>query len=441
MTARLERTGVLAVVGLVLAVLVAGCAKRVVPAIPEGEDYIFPALTSGEASPDEAKALRAAWNDVLVGDTAAAGRRYEKLLRRRPGLAAAQTGLAYARLRAGRLEEAASAFASVLESRPNDVAALVGAGSVAFRRGDVDAAVGFYRSAQAVAPDDALVRRRLTALKLQATERRMGLAQAALERGDTETAVREYTGALEAAPEVAGVRLALADLLAARGDVPGAIALLEADPSGDRQISLRRAALLMGQQEYGRAAEIYRGLARADPADPAAREGERAAREGMELLSMPEEYRQIAAAPRVTRADLAALVAVRVHRLQRLGPGEPRVALDIGSSWAREQIARLLALGIMDVYPNHTFQPGALVRRVDLARAAARVLDRLGWPRSAGPAPGDMSISHLDYEAVARVLGAGLMSLSTAGGFEPWRPVSGPEAIQVVDGLSRPDGS
>jgi tetratricopeptide (TPR) repeat protein len=438
---RVERTGVVAVVGLLLAVLVAGCAKRVVPPIPEGEDYIFPALTPGDASPDEAKALRAAWNDVLAGDTAAAGRRYEKLLRHRADLAAAQTGLAYARLRAGRLEEAASAFASVLAARPTDVAALVGAGSVAFRRGDVDAAVGFYRSAQALSPDDPLLRRRLTALKLQATERRMGLALAAAERGDTETAVREYTGALQAAPEVAGVRLALADLLVAGGDVAGALALLEADPSGDRQVGLRRAALLMGQQEFGRAAEIYRGLVAADPGDATAREGEKAAREGVELLSMPEEYRQIASAPRVTRADLAALVAVRVQRLQRLGPGEPSVALDISSSWAREQVARVLALGIMDVYPNHTFQPGALVRRVDLARAAARVLDRLGWPRSAGPVPGDMSPSHLDYEAVARVLGAGLMSVAASGGFEPWRPVTGPEAIEVVDGLSRLGGS
>ena len=78
---------------------------------------------------------------------------------------------------------------------------------------------------------------------------------------------------------------------------------------------------------------------------------------------------------------------------------------------------------------------------MDLARAAARVLDRLGWPRSAGPAPSDMSPSHLDYEAVARVLGAGLMDVAASGGFEPWRPVSGREAIEVVDGLSRLGGS
>ena len=426
---------------LALVALVAGCAKRVKAPIPEGEDYVRPAVAPGEASLQEAKGLEEAWKDVLSGNPASAARAYEKLLARRPALVPARTGLGYARLRAGRLEEAASAFASVLAARPEDLSALVGAGSTAFRRGDLDGAVAFYRSAQTAAPEDALVRRRLTTIKLQATERRMGLAKSALEKGDADAATREYSAALEAAPEVAGVRLALVDLLAGRGDVQGAIALLDADPSGDRQVRLRDAALLMGVQEYGRAAQIYRGLLASDPADPEARAGDKAAREGLETLSMPEEYRLIPDAARVTRADLAALVAVRVHALGRLGAGEPQVALDIGSSWAREQVARVLALGIMDVYPNHTFQPGATVRRADLARAAARVLDRLGWPRSAGPAPTDMSPSHLDYEAVSRVLGAGLMSLGPSGVFEPWRPVSGREAVDLVDALARLGGS
>jgi hypothetical protein len=91
----------------------------------------------------------------------------------------------------------------------------------------------------------------------------------------------------------------------------------------------------------------------------------------------------------------------------------------------------------MDPYPNHTFQPGAVVRRVELARAASRALDRLGVPRAGAPTPVDMSRSHLDYDAVERVLGAGLMGLGASSAFEPWRPVSGREAIDVVDGVER----
>ena len=414
-----------------------GCAKHVAPPVPQGEDYLFDSPAPGEVSSHEAKELRAAWRDVIAGDTASAARRYETLLKRRPGLTAARTGLAFTRLRAGRFGEASSGFDAVLADQPDDLPALVGAASAAVRRGDADAALGFYHRAQSVAPEDALVRKRLAALRLQVTERRIGLAQAAVARGDAEAATREYAAALEAAPEVAGVRLTLADLLVSRGDVPGALAVLEADPSGDRQVALRRAALLVEQQDFARAMEVYQGLLVRDRADEAARAGEKHARESLELLSMPEEYRRIPEAPRVTRADLAALVAARVGALRRAGPGEPRVAVDLGGSWAREYIARVLALGIMEPYPNHTFQPGATVRRVDLARAAARTLDRLGFARDAAPAPTDMSRSHLDYEAVERVVAAGLMALSAQGAFEPWRPVSGSEAIDVVDGVVR----
>ena len=430
-----------ALLGLVAILLAGACAKRVALPLPGGEDYVAPAAAPGEASPGEAKELRSAWLEVLSGDAASAARRYEKLLRRRPELVAARVGLGFARLRAGRPEEAAAAFEDALESRPDDVPALVGAGSTAFRRGNLDAAIGFYRRAQALAPDDPLVRKRLAALRLQATERRMGLAQEAVARGDTEAAIREYTGALEAAPEVAGVRLALAELLVAKGDRPGATALLEADPSGDRAAALRRGGLLMEQQDFARAAEVYRGLLARDPGDEAARAGEKAARAGAELLALPEEYRLIPEAVRITRADLAALLVVRVRALGRAGPGEPRVAVDIGSSWAREFVARALALGIMDAYPNHTFQPGAIVRRVDLARAVARGLDRLGWPRAGASAPSDMSPSHLDYAAVERVLAAGLMGLGPSGAFEPWRVVSGLEAVEVIDALARLSGS
>jgi tetratricopeptide (TPR) repeat protein len=422
---------------LAVALLAGACAKRVVPVVPEGEDYVQPTAAPGEVSATEAKELEAAWTQVRAGDTAGAVRRYAKLLERRPTLTPAETGLAYARLRAGQLEAAAAHFAAVLERQSEYLPALVGAGSAAFRRGDLAGALSLYRRAQAVAPEDPLVRKRLAALKLQAAERSLGLAQAAAARGDTGEAEREYAAALEAAPEVAPVRLALAELLVARGDRPGAVALLEADPSGDRQAALRRAALLLEEEEFARAAEVYRGLLARDPRDEAARAGERAATDAQELAAMPAEYRAIPEAPRVTRADLAALVAVRVHALRRVAPGEPVVALDIGTSWARDHVARVLALGIMDVYPNHTFQPGAAVRRADVARVVGRTLDRMGWPRAAAPAPSDMSPSHLDFGSVERAVGAGLMELSPTGAFEPWRPVSGREAIAVVDALAR----
>jgi Flp pilus assembly protein TadD len=432
-----HRFAVLALVAGALAL--AACAKRIVPEVPEGEEYVYPAPRPRELPQAELAQLQLAWREVLAGD---------------PPPPSATTSCCVAtpraprphrpRLRAparGQLAAASDAFAATLEKRPEDVPALVGMGSLAVRRGELEAAVELYRRAAATAPDDVVVRKRLAALKLQVTERRMGEAESALARSDTEAAAQAYAKALEAAPEVTDVRLALAQVLAGRDDRQGAIAVLEADLSGERQVLLELGRLLCEEQEFARALEVYTRVLAHGPGDEEARAGQQRAREGLESLAMPEEYRAIPEAPRVTRADLAALISVRVQALRRAGAGEPRVAVDISGSWARDQVARVLALGIMDVYPNHTFQPGAIVRRVDLARAAARTLDILRWPAAAVQPPSDMSRAHLDFGVVERVLAAGLMGLTPTGSFEPWRPVSGREAIDVVDAIARLSGT
>jgi tetratricopeptide (TPR) repeat protein len=433
----MSRLGFVAALLAGVALLGEGCARPVPPPVPEGEDYVFPRPAPGELSPRETTELEKAWRHVLSGEADKAARGYRAVLARRPGLVPAEAGLAYARLREGRAAEASALFKSALDRRPEYLPALVGAGASARRTGQLEAALALYRHAQSAAPDDALVRKRVAELKLRITDRRMSGASAALDRGDTDAAAAEYRAALDAAPEVAGVRLALADLLLGRGESDEAVEVLEGDPSGDRGVGLRLGAVLSGRQEYGRAAEVYARLLEHDPSDVEARAGERSARESLALMAMPEEYRAIAGATRIDRADLAALLAARVTALRRCGPAEPRVVVDTQASWAREPIASVVGLGIMDPYPNHTFQPGATVRRVDVARAAARVLDRLGWPQAPAPPPSDMSRSHLDYDAVSRTLGAGLMALDEAGRFEPWRPVSGEEAIEVLESLSR----
>jgi tetratricopeptide (TPR) repeat protein len=428
----------LALALLTVALLLPSCAPKVVPPLPDGEDYVYPTPTvETGVSAKERNALEKAWRKVLAGDVEGAVRDYRKILGRRPGLVSAETGLAYAHLRGGQAEAAAAQFVTALEHSPDYVPALVGAGSTAFRRGDVDAALALYQRAHEVAPDDARVRQRAASLKLQVTERHMAAAREAVGAGDDETAVQEYRAVLEVAPEVAEMRLALAELEVTRGDTAAAVATLRADPSGDREVELRLGQVLLGRGDYEEARGVYREMLARDPGDAEARQGERTSQEALDFQAQPEEYRRIASAERATRADLAALLAVKVTALARLPPSEPRLAVDISGSWARESIARVVGLGVMEVYPNHTFQPRATVRRADLARASSRVLVRLGWRGGAGPAPADMRPSHLDHAAVRQVVAAGLMGLQPGGEFEPWRPVSGREATEVVEGLSR----
>ena len=124
--------------------------------------------------------------------------------------------------------------------------------------------------------------------------------------------------------------------------------------------------LLASLKEYDRALEAYRHVLARDPRDEEALRRSQEVRQALELLQMPEEYRAIAASPHISRAELAALLAVKLTALSRLPAGPPKVAIDISGSWAREHIIKALGLDLMDVYPNHTFQPAA----VRAARAA-----------------------------------------------------------------------
>jgi tetratricopeptide (TPR) repeat protein len=423
---------------LLLAGLLASCASPPPQApIREGEDYVFPAPRAKEASREEEQRLDAAWRRVLAGQTREAEADYRRILTRRPGFLPAETGLAYARLRAGRLREASDGFRAVLSREPRDFPALLGAASTALRLGDPESALGFYRLAQAAHPDDATTLKRLAEVKLQVTERRVAAGRGLVAQGKLASAAEEYRQALDAAPELGGLRVELAELLLQQGDASGAAATLAADPLGDRQVQLRLGQLLAEQNDLQGALEAYRHILTRDPRDAEARRGALDAREALELASLPEEYKRIPSAPRITRADLAALVSQKVTALARVTGGEPEVAVDISGSWARPHILKALSLDILKVYPNHTFQPGATVRRGDLARAVARVLDLLDWPAGRAPEIADMTQNNLFYDAAMRAVAAGLMDVTASGGFEPWRPVSGRDALDVIEALTR----
>jgi hypothetical protein len=99
--------------------------------------------------------------------------------------------------------------------------------------------------------------------------------------------------------------------------------------------------------------------------------------------------------------------------------------------------------GVIEPFPNHTFQPNGIVRRGDLAQAASRVLSMIGAekPRLAArwrdPRPKftDLGPAHLLYPAAARSVSAGVMAPFDGDTFQLTRPVTGAEARDTVSKL------
>ena len=97
----------------------------------------------------------------------------------------------------------------------------------------------------------------------------------------------------------------------------------------------------------------------------------------------------------------------------------------------------------MEVFPNHTFQPGATVRRSDLARVVGMIHGRV---QAADPAAAarwrgrtveitDVAAGNAVREAADLAVEAGVIGLDPGGAFSAARAVSGREAIAAVDRL------
>jgi len=167
------------------------------------------------------------------------------------------------------------------------------------------------------------------------------------------------------------------------------------------------------------------------------------------FAAMPPEYRNITDAALVTRGQLAALLAVRLEPILAGARTVSAVVItDTRSHWASAYILAVARAGVMEVYPNHTFQPDAVVRRVDMARAVGKVLELIarqqpqlaaGWRKSRRKFP-DVGPGHLSYPAASLAVEAGVMTTAPDGSFQLTRSLTGPDAVAAVDKLAQLGG-
>jgi hypothetical protein len=125
------------------------------------------------------------------------------------------------------------------------------------------------------------------------------------------------------------------------------------------------------------------------------------------------------------------------------------VITDTRTHWAAQYILSVARAGVMEVYPNHTFQPETIVRRVDLALATSRVLELLAaqnpdlaasWRNARSRKFPDVGPRHLHYPAASLAVEAGVMSTSEDGSFQLTRAVTGAEAMAAVETLQQLGG-
>jgi tetratricopeptide (TPR) repeat protein len=239
--------------------------------------------------------------------------------------------------------------------------------------------------------------------------------------------------------------LALVDL--AGGRLPSAESRVRRSiqiDSGDADALAVLGDVLEREGKFRDAADAYTRAFALDPR-PAWRDKRTALQHKADDAAMPAEVQAIATAPRVTRADVAAMIGLKLVAVIARSPRRvPAVATDVRGHWAAQWILPVAQAGIMEVFPNHTFQPAGTVRRSELAQIASDLLalaavdrptDLARW-KAARPRFADVPSTHASYAAVALAVASGTMT-SEADRFVPDRPVSGPELVAAIGRLQQ----
>jgi len=425
------------------------CAPRLAPAptvtTPAHPDYVYPEVPPVFTRPELTLRLDRGWAFLQTGDPEAARREFSAALAANPGFHPAEAGIAYARLAEGDADAAGSAFDRALARDPAYVPALVGRGDALLALDRPDEAAEAYRAALEARPELPDVRRRLETISFRSQQAALQTARETAASGRYAESVAAYGRAIASSPESGFLYRELAVVERRQGERARALEHLrravELDP-GDRQSWLLIGELLAEGRDLPGAIAAYEKAAAIDPGgDVAERLDE--ARRNLALSRLPKEYAEIGKEPILTRGQLAALVGVRLAGLVEANQRRQGVVLtDARGHWAAPWILAVARAGIMEPYPNHTFGPDIGMRRLDAARAVRRVLDLIGlrrpalaeqWNR-ARPAIADLPFSHLGYPAASVAVTSGVMRLRD-GRFAPGDPVSGAEAIAIVDRL------
>ncbi|HEX6204096.1 MAG TPA: hypothetical protein VF100_13935 [Thermoanaerobaculia bacterium] len=428
--------------GLAVALgLAAGCATPAPPPPPapvEAEvavaaadrPFLVPPASGfdGALDPVAADALARGHRALLAGRLPAARRAAAEALAAAPGLPPAVVLAAQADLVAGDAAAAAASLAPIAAERPAYVAAQLALGRAFERRDD---ATGAFAAYHAVADLAAPAAERVEALRPRVVAVLANQVEDATRLGDLDRA-DEALGHLElwAPAEAATVRAAWR-VAAGRGDRPGELAALRElaarpDTPLERELAERRATLELAVGDPGTGVELFEELARAHPDDRVLAERLASAKFLWRVTQLPPQVADAAGAPELDRGGFAVLLYWLVPEVRYGRAGQARIASDILDDPRREEIAKVINLGLLDVDSTvHRFYPDSPLRRGRGLRALVRLLAGAGVACAAAVAPDAPA-----EEVCAAATGCGLLpdraACAAAEG------ISGSEALEML---------
>ena len=437
---------------LSVCVFLSACAPKAPPAVvgaPKHPEFIFPSAVEGVPAEQRAR-LERGWQYLQIDDLRSAEREFSAALKQQPAFHPAETALAYVAMARGNEEDAAARFERALKADAAYVPALVGRGQALLELNRAADALASFEAAVASDPSLTDLRGRIEVLRFRAIQEILARAKAAADARRWDEASAIYRQAIATSPDSAFLYRDLAAVEQKAGQTAGALEhyrkAVELEP-GDARSLAGIGAIFDSQGDAIAALDAYERARAIDAAEVPESVITRL-RAAVALAKQPAEYRAIPERASITRAEIAALVGVRLEAL--LARAKPRqvIITDIRGHWAQPWIAPVVRSGVMDTLANYEFEPKRQLRRGELAGVVSRLLSLVAAARPEAArkwqgvrvAVNDVGSTHLSYPAVSAAVASGVMPLN-GGNFELLRGVSGAEAIEIIsrlEALTRP---
>ena len=382
-----------------------------------------------------------AWTNLVQGDGDRAKKALIKLGQESPLYYA---GLGYALFLLDDIQKAEDFFKAALLSFPDLVLIHVGLVQIYQKTGREDSAFTEFRNIIKLEPEHPWAKSRYETIKTQKTTTALKEARAYVSEGETEKGKAAYLRALFYSPISVDAHFALAGIYQEENNPQSALVHLKAastyDPDNIEILKLH-GDVLFTIQDHKKSLEIYEKLSLEEPDNPQIKNRLEIIKSRLGIFELPSQYGRIPNAEAVTREDIAAVIGVKFKDILEDPVQQPPIIVDIATSWATKFILQITTLGLIDVYPNHEFQPKKNLSRAELAEILVRLimhLEEKGY-KFIQQIPldriqiVDVTPSNYYYQPILTIISYDIMSLFSDKTFKPDTPITGRETISLFD--------
>jgi len=408
------------------------------PALYIGE---LPASSVAELSLDERIQVEEAWAQLRNGNINKAQRILKELGARIPFYYA---GIGYSLYLQGEYQSAQEYFRASLQYFPSILLGHLGLAQLYQEAGQDELAFDEFREILKTDPLHPWVKPRFEALRAGLTQKLEQEARTFFYKGNREDAKKSYLKALYYSPNSFESHATLARIFREEQSFQNALVHLKAACSQEpKNIEIKKmyADTLFLTEKYKESLVIYEEVQSAEPENKEIKGRIEIIKNRLGIFELPSQYDAIPTTDVVSKEDVAALIGVEFKNNLAGTVQKPPIIIDIATSWASRYILQVTASGIMDVYPNHTFQPARIINRAEMAEILIRLVDYLtlfGYsfiqhiPEERIQIS-DVSFDNYYYRPILKIVSYDIMGLTSERIFNPDRPVSGFEALRYLD--------